>query len=123
MIEFDNALAEKDQELLLLKEKLQIREMELARWKLSNLSEPAIQSGVAKTPTRESVSVIEGKSQFVSAAGKGVDVTREEYPASISTHLTGTRPLSVTKQRGQTFETSASTTADESLCEHNNNIT
>ena len=59
--------------------------------------------------------MIEGKSQFVSATGKGVDVTREEYPAFISTHLTGTRPLSVTKQRGQTFETPATTTADESL--------
>ena len=69
------------------------------------------------TPTRESVSLIESKSQFVSAAGIGVDVTREKYPAFISSHLTGTRPssVSVTKQRGQTFETTTTTTADESL--------
>ena len=35
---------------------------------------------------------------------------REEYPTLISTHLTGTRlQLSVTKQRGQTFETTTNT--------------
>ena len=42
-------------------------------------------------------------------------MSREEYPTFISTHLTGTRPLSVTKQRGQTLETTATTTTDESL--------
>ena len=36
LIEFDNALVEKDKEIFLLKEKLQIWEIELAHWKLSN---------------------------------------------------------------------------------------
>ena len=53
LIEFDNVLAKKDQEILLLKEKLQIWEMEFTHWKLSNLTKPAIKSGVAKIPTRD----------------------------------------------------------------------
>jgi len=65
LIEFDNALAEKDQEISLLKERLHTQEMELAHWKLSNLLGP-IQSGVAKPPIKESVSVTESKSQFAS---------------------------------------------------------
>ena len=47
LIGFDNALVEKDKEIVLLKVKLQIQEIELARWKVSNLIEPAIQRGVA----------------------------------------------------------------------------
>jgi len=57
-MEFDKALAEKDKEIVLLKEKLQIRGIELACWKVSNQTEPAIQRGVAKTPMVESVNVI-----------------------------------------------------------------
>jgi len=57
-----------------------------------------IQRGVAKNPMREPVNVIRSKSQIIPPAGNGVDVTREEYPASISTHLTRIRPLPVTRQ-------------------------
>jgi len=53
------------------------------------------------------------KSQFISPECIGVDVTREEYPAYISTRLTGIGPLPVTRQKGQTCE--ATTPGDESL--------
>jgi len=69
LIEFDNVLAEKDQEIIQLKERLQLQEMELARWKLSNLSEPAIHVRVSKFPTIDSVSGKESKHVILAGFG------------------------------------------------------
>ena len=43
LIRYDNALAEKDKEIHILREQLQVTELELARLKLSRLGEPAVE--------------------------------------------------------------------------------
>jgi len=54
--------------------------MELSSWKVSNLTEPAIQKGAAKTPMRESVNEMGSKSQFVSPAGIGGRCDQRRIP-------------------------------------------
>ena len=46
-------MAEKEKEVQLLREQLQVRELELARLKLTNLREAPIQSGVSETTASE----------------------------------------------------------------------
>ena len=104
LIEFDNALAEN----------LQLREMELVKWKLSNLSEPAIQGRVSKFPKMASVSGKDSKLVFSARIGDvRTGESLQEDPAPTSTHFIGTRPLSVSGQKGQVYV--PSTTPSESL--------
>ena len=107
LIQYDNAMSEKDKELQLLREQLQVRELELARLKLSSLERPEILSDTAKLLKEESVSLLDGKSVSFPTGiardnlpGGGLQRSPDVNFTCYPTTMASTTPE---QHRGQTF--------------------
>jgi len=65
LIKYDNALIERDTEVLLLREQLQVRELELARLKLSNLGGAELLEEATKPSIKDSIGMLNNRSPSV----------------------------------------------------------
>ena len=92
LLSHDVAMEEKDREVQLLREQLQLREMELARLKLANLKERRILAGnsITSTTSRENICP---KTVFTS---QGVPLARDRVPASFPKEGTQQVPVYTT---------------------------
>ena len=101
LIEYDNAVTERDREMRLVREQLQMRELELARLKLSNLGKTELSSEVTKLNIKST----ESSGAFREGYQERPDISCSHLPilraSTLSDHTRGhvfvpTRPTTTT---------------------------
>ena len=116
LIQFDSAILERDREVRLLRERLQLRELELARLKLTNLGGAELQIGGTKSSVKDSVSVLD-TGPSVSTGTKSTCLPREGDTSSCSEFHTSRVTTMSDPSRGHMFTSTRVTTTTSSPLE------